>query len=195
MANLEKRNGVPSMIFNSTSIGKRKTTNIIATGKIESRILLLRGQKVLLDSDLAELYGVATKVLNQAVKRNLHRFPKDFMFKLNSHEISRLRSQFVTSNGNRGGRRFMPNAFTEHGVAMLASVLHSERAVQMNIAIVRAFVRLREFLATHQDLAKKLTKLEKKYDSQFETVFDAIHSLISPPKERRSRKLGFVKDG
>ena len=169
--------------------------SVIPTGRIESRIVLLRGHKVLLDSDLAELYGVPTKALNQAVKRNPKRFPPDFMFQTNVEESRLLRSQIVTSKAGRGGRRFRAYAFTEHGVAMLASVLHSERAIQVNIAIVRAFVRLREFLASHQELARKLAKLEKKYDSQFHAVFEAIRQLMKPPDEKRNRKMGFVKGG
>jgi hypothetical protein len=168
--------------------------HLIPAGKIESRILLLRGQKVLLDSDLANLYGVTTKALNQAAKRNLRRFPPDFMFQLNTGEVRVLRSQIVTSNGRRGGRRFRPYAFTEHGVAMLASVLKSERAIQVNIAIVRAFVRLREFLATHEELAKKLARLERKYDARFQAVFEAIRQLMFSSEEKAKRKMGFVKE-
>ena len=159
---------------------------------IERRILLIRGQKVILDFDLARLYEVETKVLLQAVKRNIGRFPDDFMFQLTESEFRGLRSQFVTSKG-RGGRRFLAYAFTEHGVAMLSSVLHSERAVQVNIAIIRTFVRIREFLSTHKDLARKLEDLERKYEShdgQIKAIFEAIRELMKPP-EPTQRRIGF----
>jgi len=147
---------------------------------IEQAILLLRGQKVMLDSDLASLYGVATKALLQAVKRNPGRFPSDFMFRLDVEEFAFLRSQFVTSK-RRGGRRTLPCAFTEQGVAMLSSVLRSERAVQVNVEIMRAFVRLRRMLMAHKDLARRLDDLERKYDAKFRVVFDAIRGLMAPP--------------
>lgn len=166
----------------------------ITAGGIESRILWLRGQKILLDHDLAELYGVTTSRLNEQVKRNINRFPPDFMFQLNASETRSLRSQIAISNVNRGGSRVCPYAFTEHGVAMLASVIRSERAIQVNIAIVRAFVRMREFLATHQGLAKKLAKLEQKYDSNFQVVFDAIEHLMETGESKRKRKIGFAKE-
>ena len=152
---------------------------------------MLRGQKVMVDSDLADLYRVPTKVFNQAVKRNLKRFPKDFMFRLTGKEIQILRSQIVTSSW--GGRRNLPYAFTEQGVAMLSSVLNSERAVQVNIAIMRAFVKLREILTTHRDLAEKIEELEKKYrqhDVKIQAVFDAIRELLQPPVSPR-RRIGF----
>ncbi len=158
--------------------------------RVERRILLIRGQKVMLDADLAELYGVPTKVLNQAVKRNADRFPADFMFQLTRSESEILRSQFVTSNEGRGGRRYNPLAFTEQGVAMLSSVLRSERAVQVNIAIMRAFVKLREMLASHRHLARKLEEMEKRYDARFKVVFDAIAQLMTPP-DKRLRRIGF----
>src|SRR5579864_8120075 len=151
------------------------------TASIETRIFMIRGQKVIVDSDLAGLYRVPTKVFNQAVKRNLKRFPKDFMFQLTGKEMEILRSQFVTSSW--GGRRNLPYAFTEQGVAMLSSVLNSERAVQVNIAIMRAFVKLREILTTHRDLADKIEDLEKKYrqhDIKIRTVFDAIREMLQP---------------
>ena len=147
---------------------------------IEQAILLLRGQKVMLDSDLASLYGVATKALLQAVKRNPGRFPSDFMFRLDVEEFAFLRSQFVTSK-RRGGRRTLPYAFTGQGVAMLSSVLRSERAVQVNVEIMRAFVRLRRMLSAHKDLARRLDDLERKYDAKFRVVFDAIRGLMAPP--------------
>ncbi len=156
---------------------------------IEQKILLLRGHKVMLDADLALLYGIETKVLNQAVKRNLKRFLADFMFQLGEAEARTLKSQFVTSK--RGGRRYLPYAFTEQGVAMLSSVLNSERAIQVNIAIMRAFVQLRQLLATHKDLARKLEEMEKKYDAQFKVVFDAIRQLMQPPHTSR-KPIGFV---
>lgn len=159
----------------------------IPSGPIERRILLVRGQKVMLDADLAELYGVETKAFNQAVRRNMQRFPSDFMFQLTNTESEALRSQFATSKRGRGGRRYNPLAFTEQGVAMLSGVLRSERAVQVNIAIMRAFVRLREILASHRDLARRLDKMEKKYDFRFKLVFDAIRELMKPPAKPRSR--------
>ncbi|MFH1534230.1 MAG: ORF6N domain-containing protein [Nitrospirota bacterium] len=148
---------------------------------MENLILFIRGHKVMLDEDLAKLYGVKTKRLLEAVKRNLDRFPEDFMFKLYLKEWSDLRSQFATSSLNYGGRRYEPYVFTEQGVAMLSSVLRSKRAVAVNIEIMRAFVKLRRLLATHKDLAHKLSQLEKKYDSQFKVIFDAIRRLMAPP--------------
>jgi hypothetical protein len=163
--------------------------NIIRQSVIRQHILLLRGEKVLLDFHLAQLYEVPTKVLLQAVRRNRKRFPKDFMFQLLPREFDRLRSQFVTSNG-RGGRRYLPFAFTEEGVAMLSSVLTSGRSIQVNIAIMRAFVRLREILSTHKDLVLKLDEMEEKYDAQFKVVFDALRQLMQPP-EPPKRRIGF----
>lgn len=157
--------------------------------RIEKMILLLRDQKVILDSDLAELYEVETKVLTQAVKRKIDRFPADFMFQLSQDEFDNLRSQFGTSN-SWGGRRYPPYVFTEQGVAMLSSVLNSPRAVQVNIEIMRTFVRLREMLASHKALAEKLEEMEKKYDKQFQVVFNAIRKLMLPP-EKPKRKIGF----
>jgi len=153
---------------------------------------LIRGHKVMLDDDLADLYDVQTKVFNQAVRRNRNRFPSDFMFQLTDREYHSLRSQIVTLNSGRGRhRKYLPYAFTEQGVAMLSSVLRSNRAVQVNIEIMRAFVRLREVLATHKDLAAKLEAIEKKYDAQFKVVFDAIRQLMIPP-EPKKRKIGFL---
>ena len=160
---------------------------------IEKSILMIRGQKVMLDADLAELYGVDNKVLLQAVRRNLVRFPVDFMFQLTKEEFDNLRSQFVTSSSAWGGRRYAPYAFTEQGVAMLSSVLLSPRAVQVNIEIMRAFVRLREMLTTHRDLARRLDEMEARYDQQFNVVFDAIRQLMAPP-ERSRRRIGFRTD-
>lgn len=164
---------------------------VVLVERIESKILLLRGQKVMLDRDLAELYGVPTKALKQAVNRNAARFPDDFMFVLDRQEFATLRSQIVTSKDEaRGGVRYKPMAFTEQGVAMLSSVLNSERAVQVNITIIRAFVRLRQLLASHEDLARKLAELEKKYDEQFRVVFDALHALMMPPVPPK-KEIGF----
>ena len=163
---------------------------VILVEQIESIILLIRGQKVILDTDLARLYGVETKILNKAVKRHLDRFPKDFMFQLTTEEAENLRFQIGTSSRIHGGRRYLPYAFTEQGVAMLSSILNSTRAVQVNIEIMRAFVRLRQMLSTHKDLERKLIALEKKYDEQFKVVFDAIRALMTPPEKPR-KKIGF----
>jgi hypothetical protein len=157
--------------------------------RIERRILLIRGQKVMLSTDLAELYEVAPRALVQAVKRNHERFPEDFMFQLSQEESANLKSQFVTSSWG-GARRATPYAFTEQGVAMLSSVLRSKRAVQVNIAIMRAFVKLRAMLASHHDLARRLDEMEKKYDAQFRVVFDAIRELMKPP-EKPKHTIGF----
>jgi len=156
--------------------------------QIQRAILLLLGHKVMLDFDLARLYAVETKILNKAVKRNIARFPDDFMFELSEEEFASLRFQFGTSRW--GGRRYRPYAFTEQGVAMLSSVLRSGRAVNVNIEIMRAFVRLRAMLSSHEDLARMLAALEKKYDAQFKVVFDAIRELMTPPQPKR-RPIGF----
>ena len=166
-------------------------TNILTSERIERSILLIRGHKVMLDADLAELYGVETRALLQAVSRNQKRFPEDFMFQMSKEEYELLRSQIVISKKGRGGRRYLPYVFTEQGVAMLSSVLRSERAVQVNIEIMRAFVRLRELVATHKYLARKLETLEKRYDAQFKVVFDAIRELMARP-EPNKRKIGFL---
>ena len=160
---------------------------VILVEQIESIILLIRGQKVILDADLAGLYGVETKILNKAVKRHLDRFPKDFMFQLTTEEAENLRFQIGTSSRIHGGRRYLPYAFTEQGVAMLSGILNSTRAVQVNIEIMRAFVRLRKMLSTHKDLERKLIALEKKYDEQFKVVFDAIRALMAPPEKPRKK--------
>jgi hypothetical protein len=157
--------------------------------RIERRILLIRGQKVMLSTDLAELYEVAPKVLVQAVKRNQERFPGDFMFQLTRAELANLKSQFVTSSWG-GARRATPYAFTEQGVAMLSSVLRSPRAVEVNIAIMRAFVKLREIIASHKELAQRLEEMESRYDAQFRAVFDALRELTEPPEKPR-RRIGF----
>jgi hypothetical protein len=171
---------------------KRPVDDPPAPERVAGSIVLLRGQRVILDAGLADLYDVPLKRLLQAVRRNLDRFPADFMFQLQKQDLARLRSQFVTSNG-RGGRRYAPYAFTEQGVAMLSSVLRSRRAVQVNIEIMRAFVRLRSMLASNQVLARKLSELEAKYDAQFRAVFDAIRELMAvPPPSPRKRRIGFV---
>ncbi|MBK7142871.1 MAG: ORF6N domain-containing protein [bacterium] len=162
--------------------------------RIESRIYLIRGQKVMIDNDLANLYDVPTKRLNEQVRRNRERFPADFMFQLTTEEAENLRSQIATSSLGYGGRRHLPYAFTEHGALMLASVLKSERAVQTSICVVRAFTRLRKLIATHVDLERKLTALEQKYDSQFRSVFEAIRQLMVPPPTPK-RQIGFREHG
>jgi len=171
-------------------------TDLIPAISIEKKIVLLRGLKVMLDSDLAALYGVETKALNRAVKRNLDRFPADFMFQLDLSEADALlRSRFQIGTLKRGHNiKYLPNAFTEQGVAMLSSVLHSPRAVRVNIEIMRAFVRIRQWLASNVELSRKLAELEKKYDAQFKVVFDAIRELMRPTVTPRKR-IGFnVKD-
>jgi len=170
----------------------KKNPRPLVAEAIAGRIVMLRGERVLLDADLAELYGVETKTLNRAVKRRRDRFPHDFMFQLTGEEAGNLRYQIGTSSW--GGRRYLPQAFTEQGVAMLSSVLHSKRAVMVNVEIMRAFVRLRRILATHADLALKLAALEKKYDAQFKSVFDVIRELMTPPEPPRKRRIGFVSD-
>lgn len=174
---------------------------------IGSRIVVLREQRVMLDSDLAELYGVETRILVQAVKRNLDRFPSDFMFQMENQDLAALRSQIVTSNTGRGGRRTAPYAFTEQGVAMLSSVLNSPRAVVVNIEIMRTFVRVRELAAIHSDLATRLNELEEKTEAlsmrhdtfaqntraQLTQVFEAIRQLMTPPDPPK-RPIGFVTE-
>jgi len=200
--------------------------DVISSESLLKRIFLLRGEKVLLDSDLAQLYGVGTKRLNEQVRRNIKRFPADFMFQLTEDEIefirsqiatleadsifykenqqfsnlrsqivtSNLRSQIATSSLEYGGRRYLPYAFTERGVAMLSSVLNSERAIQVNIEIMRAFVRLREILSSNKELSRKLDQLEKRYDHQFKIVFDAIRELMAPPAAPKKKKIGFGRE-
>jgi len=184
--------------------------------RVDNSIRLIRGQRVILDGDIAALYQVPLKQLNQAVKRNRNRFPGDFMFLLSREEMeaispditsTSLRSQFVTSNisnlrshlaiskKGRGGRRSLPYAFTEQGVAMLSSVLRSHRAVAVNIEIMRAFVRLRHMLSSHAELARKVDELEKKYDKNFSVVFDALRALMEPPPEPKKPRIGFQPQG
>lgn len=161
----------------------------IRVDRIEKAILLIRGQKVMLDRDLAELYAVETGALNRAVKRNIQRFPEDFMFQITDEEAERLRCQTGISKRGRGGRRYLPYVFTEQGVAMLSSVLNSERAIEVNIAIMRVFVRLREMMATHKELAFKLIELEERlegHDEQIQNIFEAIRQLMTPPEPPQS---------
>lgn len=162
----------------------------LTPSRIEALIVLIRGEKVILDSDLAALYRVDTSALNRSVKRNFSRFPPDFMFQLTAKEGRALRCQIGISKLSRGGRRYLPRVFTEQGVAMLSSVLNSPRAVQVNIEIMRAFVRLRQILSSHADLSRKLDALEQKYDGQFRVVFDAIRELMSE-RESPKRQIGF----
>jgi len=167
--------------------------SLVPAARIERAILVLRGHKVLLDADLAALYEVPTKVLLQAVKRNLERFPEDFMFQLDKQEFAILRSQIVTSSW--GGRRTVPYAFTEQGVAMLSTVLNSPRAIAVNIEIMRAFVRLRELIASNKDLAAKLDQLEKKlntHDQAITEIMHAIRQLMTPPEPAKKRPIGFI---
>jgi hypothetical protein len=165
---------------------------VTGVSRIENIILCLRGQKVILSLHLAELYAVETKELMQAVRRNLDRFPADFMFPLTADEWKNLRSQFVTSSW--GGIRYLPYAFTQEGVAMLSTVLHSGRAVRVSIEIMRAFVRMRGLMIANADLSRRIDDLEKKYDSQFKIVFDAIRALMTPLDASR-RRLGFSAPG
>jgi hypothetical protein len=171
----------------------------IPSERIEKAILLIRGHKVMLDSDLAQLYRVSTKRLNEQVRRNRARFPEDFMFQLTANEADSLRSQNATLKTGRGRhRKYAPYAFTEQGVAMLSSVLNSERAIDVNIAIMRAFVRLREILSSHKDLARKLEVVERKlgdHDQKFQVVFEAIRQLMAPsPQPEKKRRIGFAQD-
>jgi hypothetical protein len=166
----------------------------VNTAAVVRNILVIRGLKVILDSELAALYQVQTKALNQAVQRNIDRFPADFMFQLTASELRNWRSQIVTSNATAlMGLRRRPYAFTEHGVAMLSSVLRSKRAIVVNIGIMRAFSHLREVLSGHEKLARQLAALERKYDQQFKVVFDAIRNLMIEPK-RKARPIGFTAD-
>lgn len=163
---------------------------IASVEQIESRMFLTRGQKVMLSTHLAELYEVEPRILVRAVKRNIERFPEDFMFQLNTEEFANLKSQIGISSW--GGVRTAPYAFTEQGVSMLSSVLHSTRAIQVNIEIMRAFVRLRQMLSTNAELSRKLATLEKKYDIQFKAVFEAIRELMTPLETKKKRPIGFA---
>jgi hypothetical protein len=169
----------------------KRSLAVVPSERIERAIIVVRGEKVMLDSDLAALYEVETKDLLRAVRRNAARFPIDFAYQLTAQEFTALRRQFGTSNIGRGGRRTSPWVFTEQGIAMLSSVLHSERAVDVNIAIMRAFVRLRQLLSSHADLARKLAELEQKYDQQFAIVFEAIRKLMEPVEPDEVKEMGY----
>lgn len=171
-----------------------KNISLIPAEAIEKVILVMRDQKVMLDSDLAEIYGVETKRLNEQVRRNIERFPSDFMFQLTAQEMKNLKSHFATSSSNWGGRRKLPYVFTEHGAIMAASVLSTPRAVEMSVFVVRAFVRLRTLLATHKELAAKLAELENKltvHDDQIRLIIEAIKQLMTPPEPPKKRPIGF----
>ncbi len=185
---------------------KKNKTALIAIEAIASRIVVLRGQRVMLDADLAALYGVTTKRLNEQVRRNLERFPSDFMFQLTNQEVAILRSQFATSSSGArrlawGGRRYTPHAFTEHGAIMAAMVLNSPRATEVSVYVVRAFVELRDTLLTHKELAKRLDELESRLERKLAThdqaiagILDAIRQLMAPPEPTRKRRIGFVQN-
>ena len=162
---------------------------LIPSERIVSKIYIIRNKKVMLDKDLAELYGVKTMVLNQAVRRNIKRFPADFMFQLDKNEMKSLISQIVISKG-RGGTRKLPLVFTEQGVAMLASVLNSDRAINVNIQIIRTFVKIRELLATNEVLQRKVMEMEKKYDSKIKKIFDILQLLLAD-ENKPKKKIGF----
>ena len=164
---------------------------IVPVERIANKIYLIRDQKVMIDRDLAELYEVETKILKRAVRRNIDRFPYDFMFQLSKKEMSDWRCQFGTSNGDKMGLRYAPMAFTEQGVAMLSSVLNSKRAIQVNIQMMRAFTQLRQMLSTHKDLKKQIEAMEKKYDQQFQIVFEAIKQLLETDA-KPGKKIGFI---
>jgi hypothetical protein len=167
---------------------------IVLARRVESRILVLRGQRVILDADLAELYGVEVKRLNEQVKRNAKRFPADFLFRLTREEQLTLRSHFATSNASRGGRRYRPNAFTEYGAITAATVLNSDRAIEMSIFVVRAFVRMRRALSASRQIVTKLTELERRletHDGEIQELMDAIRELMTPPSPNR-RRIGFA---
>lgn len=176
----------------------QESKSLLPVEQVQGKILLLRGEKVLLDSDLAALYGVTTKRLNEQVKRNEERFPTDFMFQLTKEEFTNLKSHFATSSSGWGGRRKPPYVFTEHGAIMAASVLNSRQAVQASIFVVRAFVKLRQMLAPYKDLATKLDRLEKKlqtHDKQIIAVVEAIKLLMPPPEEKPKEPFGFRRKG
>ncbi len=166
---------------------------LISQEKVENKIFLIRGKKVMIDFDLAEMYGVETRELIQSMKRNISRFPPDFMFQINKIEYEALRSQFVISKKGKGGRRYLPYAFTEPGVAMLSSVLNSDRAIKVNIEIIRTFIRLREYIQNNKEFAYKLNELESKvssHDKEINSIFNAIRQLIKEDKKPK-RKIGF----
>ncbi|MBF0494759.1 MAG: ORF6N domain-containing protein [Candidatus Omnitrophica bacterium] len=167
----------------------KKHLLLIPAERIENKIYLIRGHKVMIDADLAELYKVETARLTRQVRRNFDRFPPDFMFKLTAKEFENLRCQFGISSW--GGRRYLPYVFTEQGVAMLSSVLNSRRAIQANIAIMRTFTKLRQMMGSHKDLKNKIEEMEKKYDGQFQLVFDALKELLAPPPAPKKGQIGF----
>ncbi len=167
-----------------------KTASVVKKPAIDSLIYEIRDQKVMLDSDLAELYGVHTGQMNRAVKRHINRFPEDFMLQITQEEADILKCQFGISSGHGGRRRSLPYVFTEQGVAMLSSVINSRRAIQVNIEIMRAFVRMKKMLVSHVELARKVDAMEKKYDKNFKAVFDAIRQLIAPSEPKR-KEIGF----
>ena len=172
----------------------KQNISIVHSPTISSRIYLIRGKRILLDSDLAELYGVRTKALNLAVRRNSDRFPDDFMFQLTADEAVSLRFQFETSKKGRGGRRYLPYAFTQEGVAMLSGVLNSPRAIQANILIMRAFIKLREMAATNELIRQKIEELERKYDKhdkQFKVIFEVLRDLLETEKAPKRQPIGF----
>lgn len=175
---------------------KKQTLAILSDDIVVNKIYVIRNQKVMLDSDLAELYGVETKALNQAIKRNIDRFPEDFMFQITESEWESLRSQFVTSKIGRGGRTYLPNVFTEHGVLMLSSVLNSQQAIQVNIQIVRIFTRLRNLLSEHTELKLEIADIKKhqqNHDKNIELVFSYLDKLIDKENQPRKR-IGFKPD-
>ena len=182
-----------SVMLNTIS---NKNLSLIPHTIVERRILLIRGRKIMLDSDLAELYDLSVKVLIQSVKRNLSRFPEDFMFQLTAAEFDSLRSQIVTSNIGRGGRRYLPYAFTEHGVSMLSSVLNSKRAVQMNIFIIRTFIKIREILASNKELSYKIEELEREQKMQnkhINTIYSILGKFMEEPIKPK-HPLGFTRE-
>ena len=164
---------------------------IVSAETIENKIFFIKGKKVIIDRDLAKLYDVETKALNQAVKRNSERFPEDFMFQLSGQEFVNWKSQIVTSNSEKMGLRKKPYVFTEHGILMLSSVLNSSKAVQVNIQIMRIFLKLRRMLASHVELKRKIEEMERKYDKQFAIVFQAIKQLLEPPRLKPKTPVGF----
>ena len=188
----------------AATINKKNKTALVAIEAIASRIVVLRGQRVMLDADLAALYGVTTKRLNEQVRRNLERFPSDFTFQLKNQEVAILRSQFATSSSDArslawGGRRYTPHAFTEHGALMAAMVLNSARATEVSVYVVRAFVELRDTLVAHKELAKRLDELESRLERKLSThdqaiagILDAIRQLMVPPEPTRKQRIGFV---
>ena|SRR3989338_1163534 len=177
-------------LFSESMHAKNQSVTALTSERIISRIYMIRGKKVMLDSDLAIFYAVKTKVLNQAIKRNIDRFPEDFMFQLSEKEQESLRSQIVTSNKGRGGRRYQVYAFTEQGVAMLSAVLKSQKAIHISILIMRSFIQLRELLATNTQLRRKMEEMEGKYDRKFAVVFRVIQKLLQEETKPKD-EIGF----